>query len=83
MNNKIEVYDAITLPNGGIVTMNKQAYEAFTGQGRSNHRGHWTCTIEFEGDNNTDTTRNIVDIETAAVTFNRVETREGNHIELR
>lgn len=69
MDNKIEVYDAVTLPNGGIITMNKQAYEAFTGQGRSNHRGHWTCTIEFEGD--TDDRR----IETAAIEMNNIERR--------
>lgn len=67
MDNKIEVYDAVTLPNGGIITMNKQAYEAFTGQGRSSHKGHWTCTIEFEGDDN--------HIETAAIEMNNIELR--------
>lgn len=45
----MEVYDTITLPNGGIIQMDQLAYEAFQGICRSNYKGEWTVNMDFKG----------------------------------
>lgn len=45
----MEIYDTITLPNGGHVMLDKLAYETYTGCGQSTHKYEWKYTIEFEG----------------------------------
>lgn len=64
MNTHNTIYHTIKLANGGIVSMDKLAYEAYTGCGCSRYNHHWTHTLEFEG--NEDERR----IETAAIDIN-------------
>ena len=47
--NYMEVYDTITLPNGGIIQMDQLAYEVFQGICRSNYKGEWTVNMDFKG----------------------------------
>lgn len=61
----MEVYDTITLPNGGIIQMDQLAYEAFQGICRSNYKGEWTVNMDFKGGV----------IETAAVRPTNIELR--------
>lgn len=44
----MEVYDTITLPNGGIIQMDQLAYETFQGVCSSNYKGEWTVTLDFK-----------------------------------
>ena len=44
----MEVYDTITLPNGGIIQMDQLAYETFQGICSSNYKGEWTVTLDFK-----------------------------------
>jgi hypothetical protein len=78
----MEIYDTITLPNGGHVVLDKLAYETYTGCGQSTHKYEWKYTIEFEGGNvisvnnhsanNQDTMHDLNDvIETAAMDINK------------
>ena len=74
----MEIYDTITLPNGGHVVLDKLAYETYTGCGQSTHKYEWKYTIEFEGGNvisvnhNQDKTNEVNDvIETAAMDINK------------
>lgn len=61
------IYETIVLPNGGVVKLDKLAFEAFKGQCRStrklNDKHVWNATLYF--DDNT--------IDTAAVKPNNVE----------
>ena len=63
MNNN-NVFETVTLPNGGVVQLHKLAFEAFKGQCRSTRKQTgkyvWSATLYF--DDNT--------IETAAVKQN-------------
>lgn len=58
------IYETVTLPNGGVIQLDKLAFEAFKGQCRStrklNDKYVWSATLYF--DDNT--------IETAAVNNN-------------
>lgn len=73
----MEIYDTITLPNGGHVVLDKLAYESYTGCGQSTHKYEWKYTIEFEGGNvisvnhNEDKTDLNDIIETAAMDINK------------
>lgn len=73
----MEIYDTITLPNGGHVVLDKLAYESYTGCGQSTHKYEWKYTIEFEGGNvisvnhNEDKTNLNDIIETAAMDINK------------
>lgn len=75
----MEIYDTITLPNGGHVVLDKLAYESYTGCGQSTHKYEWKYTIEFEGGidkhgvcQNEDKTNEVNDvIETAAMDINK------------
>ena len=66
-NNK--VFETVMLPNGGIVQLDKLAFEAFKGQCRSTRKQNgkyiWSATLYFD-----DST-----IETAAVNNTNVELR--------
>ena len=63
--NSNNVFETVTLPNGGVVQLDKLAFEAFKGQCRSTHKQNckyvWSATLYF--DDNT--------IETAAVNNNK------------
>ena len=63
------IYETVTLPNGGVVKLDKLAFEAFKGQCRSTRKQNskyvWSATLYF--DDNT--------IETAAVNNTNVELR--------
>ena len=63
------IYETIVLPNGGVVQLDKLAFDAFKGQCRSTRKQNgkyvWSATLYF--DDNT--------IETAAVNNNNVELR--------
>ena len=70
--NTNSIYETVTLPNGGVVQLDKLAFEAFQGQCRSTRKQNgkhvWSATLYFN--DNT--------IETAAVnntTNNNVEIR--------
>lgn len=64
------IYETVTLPNGGLVQLDKLAFEAFQGQCRSTRKQNgkyvWSATLYF--DDNT--------IETAVV-------KQNTNIELR
>ena len=68
--NTDNIYETIVLPNGGVVQLDKLAFEAFKGQCRSTRKQNdkyvWSATLYF--DDNT--------IETAAV-------NNSNNVELR
>ena len=68
MNNN-NVFETVTLPNGGVVQLDKLAFDAFKGQCRSTRKQNgkyvWSATLYF--DDNT--------IETASVKPNNVERR--------
>ena len=57
--NTDSIYETVTLPNGGVVQLDKLAFEAFKGQCRSTrkHNGKyvWSATLYFD-DNAIETT---------------------------
>lgn len=63
------IYETVALPNGGVVQLDKLAFEAFKGQCRSTRKQNskyvWSATLYF--DDNT--------IETTAVNNTNVELR--------
>ena len=67
--NTDNIYETITLPNGGVVQLDKLAFDAFKGQCRSTRKQNgeyvWSATLYFD-DNK---------IETAAVNNTNVELR--------
>lgn len=68
------IYETVTLPNGGLVQLDKLAFEAFQGQCRSTRKQNgkhvWSATLYF--DDNT--------IETAVVKQNNVMFRSSHDI---
>lgn len=46
----MEIYNTITLPNGGTVAMDKLAYATYEGGCVSTHKSRWKVTIEFENE---------------------------------
>ena len=66
-NNK--VYETVMLPNGGVVQLDKLAFETLDGQCISSHKLNgkyvWKLTLDFNGDR----------VETASVKPNNVEIR--------
>ena len=62
-------YETVTLPNGGVVQLDKLAFDAFKGQCRSTRKQNgkyvWSATLYF--DDNT--------IETASVNNTNIELR--------
>ena len=46
------IYETIALPNGGVVQLDKLAFEAFKGQGRStrklNDKHVWSAILYFD-----------------------------------
>ena len=63
------IYETVALPNGGVVQLDKLAFDAFKGQCRSTRKQNsnyvWSATLYF--DDNT--------IETASVNNTNVELR--------
>ena len=68
MNNN-NVFETVTLPNGGVVQLDKLAFETLDGQCISSHKLNgkyvWKLTLDFNGDR----------VETASVKPNNVERR--------
>ena len=62
-------YETVMLPNGGVVQLDKLAFETLDGQCISSHKLNgkyvWKLTLDFNGDR----------VETAAVKPNNVEMR--------
>ena len=69
MNNSNKVFETVTLPNGGVVQLDKLAFETFQGQCISSHKINgkyvWKVTLDFDGDK----------VETATVNHTNVELR--------
>ena len=67
--NTDNIYETIVLPNGGVVQLDKLAFETFQGQCRSSHKLNgkyvWKVMLDFDGDK----------VETATVKNNNVELR--------
>ena len=63
------VFETVTLPNGGSVQLDKLAFETLDGKYISSHKLNgkyvWELTLDFNGDR----------VETAAVKPNNVELR--------
>ena len=63
------VFETVTLPNGGVVQLDKLAFETLDGQCISSHKLNgkyvWKLTLDFNGDR----------VETASVKPNNVEHR--------
>lgn len=49
-----KVYETVTLPNGGVVQLDKLAFDTFQGQCISSHKINskyvWKVTLDFDGD---------------------------------
>lgn len=64
-----KVFETVTLPNGGVVQLDKLAFETFQGQCISSHKLNgkyvWKVTLDFDGDK----------VETATVNHTNVELR--------
>ena len=47
-------YETVTLPNGGVVQLDKLAFDTFQGQCISSHKINskyvWKVTLDFDGD---------------------------------
>ena len=46
----MEIYNTITLPNGGTVAMDKLAYATYQSICSSSHKDKWTTTLYFAND---------------------------------
>ena len=46
----MEIYNTITLPNGGTVAMDKLAYAAYQSISSSSHKDKWATTLYFDND---------------------------------
>ena len=60
-----QIYDTITLPNGGIIMLDRLAYEAYDSCSVTNHKQDWKVALTFDSS----------DIERAVVENKGVEIR--------
>jgi len=60
-----QIYDTITLPNGGIIMLDRLAYEAYDSCSQTNHKKDWKVVLTFDSS----------DIERAVVENKGVEIR--------
>ena len=50
-----ETYKEIALPNGGTISMDRLAYESYSGAGAAYHKKNWKVTLDFESDKKIET----------------------------
>lgn len=43
-----QIYDTITLPNGGIIMLDRLAYETYDSCSITNHKKTWKTTLTFD-----------------------------------